>query len=549
MKFNYKYKGSTRVSNESGATGMNFIPDAGRTPTFFSGKLNKKIPFREAISALHHIVVSDYRYQKKDNTAYLEWAKQQEDIWLAEAMAGHGPIKEALEKKKKELQEINAIATKIMRPFHLARAQYFKHLYKRDKDAWMVLDPVITVHPDELFFECFSKDESSYGKLSCNYNVFKEVGEFACGTTNIDYSEPLYKEFQKIRNYKDTAFNIDPSGFEVETTAEQAYKEVKIDLPDSWMRGFLQVSSAMTMHAYQFEIDPIDLTNLLFFLKRNREKHGPRAIRWVLKKGAPVKAIIEPWNEAITCRRSIYNGQTEGEVRMWGRRRLALLERLIPVSRKIQVHLLGTGLPSFFVVDLFDMTFTLGLSGWTNNDWSRSSNFDLMTPRYETEGMTQQKVYLALKENWYESATSLAKRLQLSEQVVESALTNFIQEGKVVYDLHNAVYRIRTLTKDPLPIDKLRYKNEREEKAANILTKNQLVYQAYEFSSNAIRHKGKIDGTKPLQVEIVVSDDERLVEGKCVCRFYIQNKLYQGPCEHMMALRKVATNRIDKNIK
>ncbi len=32
------------------------------------------------------------------------------------------------------------------------RAQLY--LYTKDCDAWIVLDPVITVHPDEVFFEC-----------------------------------------------------------------------------------------------------------------------------------------------------------------------------------------------------------------------------------------------------------------------------------------------------------------------------------------------------------------------------------------------------------
>ena len=85
---------------------------------------------------------------------------------------------------------------------------------------WFVLDPVITVHPDEIFFECFSQDESSYGKLGVNYTGFKNINEFNCGTTNIDYSDDLYDEFQKIRSYKKTFFNVDPSGFEVKTTGK-----------------------------------------------------------------------------------------------------------------------------------------------------------------------------------------------------------------------------------------------------------------------------------------------------------------------------------------
>jgi hypothetical protein len=49
MLFDYKYSGSTIVNNTSKSTGISFSPDTLREPTFFVGKLNKKIAFREAI--------------------------------------------------------------------------------------------------------------------------------------------------------------------------------------------------------------------------------------------------------------------------------------------------------------------------------------------------------------------------------------------------------------------------------------------------------------------------------------------------------------------
>ena len=85
MQFNYKYGGASAVSNGVSATDVSFAPDVLRDPTFFVGTLDKKIPFREAISALHHVVVADFNFQPKDNSAYLAWLKGQEEIWLSEA--------------------------------------------------------------------------------------------------------------------------------------------------------------------------------------------------------------------------------------------------------------------------------------------------------------------------------------------------------------------------------------------------------------------------------------------------------------------------------
>jgi len=42
--------------------------------------------------------------------------------------------------------------------------------------------------------------------------------------------------------------------------------------------------------------------------------------------------------------------------------------------------LLGTGLPSFWMAHMGEMTLTLGLSGWTTNDWTRGSALDLLAP-------------------------------------------------------------------------------------------------------------------------------------------------------------------------
>ena len=87
MLFDYKYSQSSSINNSSTSTNMSFAPDLLREPTFFVGKLNNKIAFREAISALHAVVVSDLRFQPKDKEAYKLWAAEQEKIWLSDYMA------------------------------------------------------------------------------------------------------------------------------------------------------------------------------------------------------------------------------------------------------------------------------------------------------------------------------------------------------------------------------------------------------------------------------------------------------------------------------
>lgn len=544
MLFDYKYSRSTSVNSTSQSTSMSFAPDTLRQPTFFVGKLNKKISFREAISALHDVVISDLRFKPKDKTEYLAWAAEQEKIWLSEyiAQAQIEKVKNRITELKDELSNIYKEKNRILAPFYDARAKYYKYLYDNDRDAWFVLDPVITVHPDELFFECFSQDESTYGKLSCNYNVFKEINEFECGTTNIDYSATLYGEFQKIRNYKDTDFTIDPSGFEVQTSSEETYKEVKIDLPDSWVRGFLQVSTAMTLPATVFDLHPMDVFTICQYLRRFKEKEGPRALRFILEPGQPIKVVFEPWYETITFYRSVYTGNESQTIRIWGRRRLLILERLLPITKSFKVMLLGSGLPSFFLADLGDMTFTLGLSGWTANDWSRAGNFDLMAPRGNVDFTTQQTIFNTLKSTWYASSDDLAKKLSLDSGIISSSLTSFAQAGKVIYDPRLSVYRIRELSGEPLDMNALRFSSE-QEKIANELIANGNITVNTEIVKDCISIKGTVkDDSEKYTVTAIIDKDERLVDGSCQCNFYKANKLKKGPCEHILAAR-ISTNK------
>jgi len=538
MEFNYKFKGNSGISSTQNKTDMSFAPDLNREPTFFVSKLRDSLNFREAMSALHDVVVSDMIFKPKDKSDYKAWLDSQEKVWLAELTAQKEQHQEHYNKIRKELHAISAKESEILKPYYTAQSKYFKYLYKNDYDKWFVLDPVITVHPDEVFFECFSQDESSYGKLSCSYDTFKDIEEHSYGTTNIDYSDKLYDEFQKIRDYKETTFQIDPSGFEVQTELADEFKEEKIDLPDSWVRGFLQISSAMTMEKSSFTLHPMDMYNILLMLKRNRERKSPRSLRFILQPDRPIEILFEPWGKKLTFRRSIYEGKTAQEIRIWGRRRLFILERLLPIAKSFKVSLLGSGMPSFWEADLGSMNFTLGLSGWSANDWSASANFDLMAPRAKVDSQTSQKVFDALSTNHVESATSLSKRLGLEKTIIESSLGIYSQYGRVLYDMNKDVYRLRELSGEPLPMDKLQFTNEREEKASNFVLANLVtlgkVYQQEKYT----QIQGSVlDNAKTYSTMLIIDNEMKLKDATCNCWYFGQNKLHKGPCEHILATR------------
>ena len=76
-----------------------------------------------------------------------------------------------------------------------------------------------------------------------------------------------------------------------------------------------------------------------------------------------------------------YEGDNDQTIRVWGRRRLFILESLIPVAQHFDLYLIGTGFPYFFVANMHGMQFTLGLSGWSSNNFADGSNFSLLAPQ------------------------------------------------------------------------------------------------------------------------------------------------------------------------
>ncbi|HEU4534850.1 MAG TPA: SWIM zinc finger family protein, partial [Polyangiaceae bacterium] len=192
MEFTYAYRGQSAVRSGPYRTQMSFVPDASRPPTYFSGEIGRALAFREAVSALHEVVVSDLRTKPTDKTAYKAWAELRDASDLERLAGRRADLAARCRALEAELREASARRASRWGHFYQARQRYFDHLYKHDRDFWYVLDPVVTVHPDEVFFECFSQDESSYGRLAVGYDSFKDRGEIACGTTNVDYSSKLY---------------------------------------------------------------------------------------------------------------------------------------------------------------------------------------------------------------------------------------------------------------------------------------------------------------------------------------------------------------------
>ncbi len=547
MNVTFAYSGRSAVADGPGRQTFQLVPNLARDPVAFDAPLLHPLRFREAMSALHDCVISDLRYKKRDKTNYLTWKKQQAGRDTAiRGTALREAMKEILAKREVPVaDDFLQTFEGARRKYWKARQQYSTYLMKHDQALWrklMPCDPVVTVADDVVFFECFSGDESSYGCLTVNRaDGFGPSERTQFGTTNVDYSWDLYHHFQSLRSYRETRFRVDPQGFEVATQQAGKYREEKIDLPNSWLRGFMQVQAAMgTPTAARVSLSREAVYSILAWIRRHRARTSPRAIRFELLPGQPPRVVLEPWEVPITSHATVYDGPSIEPVRVWGGRRLLALARLLPFVDRVDVYLLGTGLPSFWVAQMGEMRLTLGLSGWTANDWAKGSAIDLLAPPAAPSPDTVQNVAALLRGHGRMAPAQFEQQLSLSAASAAAALRELAQTGQAIYDLAAGVYRWRQIM--PRAIGEAEIGPEHPELAGarQIMEKNRVTLESRQEAPMGERGgggyiiAGKADGTP---VEILLDPDQRVRRGKCVCGYYRQFALKNGPCRHMLALR------------
>nr|CAA6829356.1 MAG: Unknown protein [uncultured Thiotrichaceae bacterium] len=487
-----------------------------RDAVAFDAEVSEPIAFREAMATLFAIVSSDYRYVPKDRTAYAAFVQMRRNY------SNQGLAK--------------------------AYRAYYDWLWKNDPQAWLILDPVISVHPDKISLEVFSKDEGSYALLSFDHDFFKASGDTTFGTTSIDFSSDLAQGIEQMRSFRSNRFSVGQQAveFKAETATDLDDAEViekQIQVPKSWVRGFLQVQSSSQLTADTFHIKPIDLYNCLHHLRMHADVKGKRrGLRIELVPHEQPRLVLEPDDTVITGSAGVYEGKQAKVIRLWGRRRLTLLKRFLPFADDIEVRLLGNGMPAFWILKGKGMSLTLAVTGFTASNWSQALNFDLLLPRQADSLETLESVTTHLKAVYSADLAAITKQTGLSRKDCSAALQQACQQGLVIYDVANEVYRYRPLTHEPLDMDEFRYRQPAEALAYDLVSRQKAVGP---LSITMIPN----DGTE-ISADITVKEDKRdyltrlklneeghVAKAECSCHQIMQHGLSQGPCSHLIALR------------
>ncbi len=505
------YEDASRLITTGDAAQLALFANAHRDPVRLDGVLKDPLLFREAMAVLYAIVGSDYRYVPRDRTAYLAYLRMRRES------AGLS--------------------------LRQSQQAFFEWVLRNDPLAFVLLDPVVTVHPDQVFFEVFSKDEGAYAKLGLDLGALELAYQPTCGTTNIDFSPALFAGIEQMRSYRRTRLSIGKEAVQLATTAAPAVLEKQVKVPDSWLRGFLQVQSAAALPRDVFRLAPVDFYNVLRHLRMHGDRKGRRrGLRVELVPGEAPRLVLEPWETVVHSTAGPFKGRAARVVRLWGRRRLMLLRRLLPFVNVVEGHLLGSGLPSFWVLRAGPLTLTLGMTGFTAANWSQAVSFDLLLPRKTQSGEALESVLRYLATVWVADARHLSRTTGLKGAALVEALQAGCQQGKLMYDLASDVYRLRALTEAPLDQDRLQYRNQRERQAHDLLARRGAVEIVSEnrIAGTGLELTGKVavsEDRREYRPVMLLNDEGQVSKAECTCTLFRKQGLKAGPCTHLVALR------------
>jgi len=511
-----RYAARSEVSATPLASRVLVALDGGRGTVGVRGRVREPALFRDALMTAAAILQSDLRYKGRDRTAYLAYL---------------------MKKGKKATAAIWE-----------AQKAFLDKALEEDTQKTGALDPVLTVHPDEVSLEVFSRDESAYARLAFANDLF-QGREAAHGTTFADLSPELVAQLDRLRPY--TEVDLD-AGVGVPGRAQAQVEERGLLVPYAWLRGFLQVQSAATLPAVTCELSPIDLYNALFVLRTRKAKNPPRGLRFELVPGRAPRLILEPWEIVIEAHGPAFRGAPR-VVRTFGRQRLLTLARVLPHAKRVRVQLRGPGLPVFWVIDLGQATLTAAFTGWTESSWASAASFDALMPHSgaaEEQGALAHRLSASLRERGPAPLAALAESAGVRPEAARAALQLECLRGRVIFDVAREVYRPRELFAEAVDEQRIRFGSPREAKAHRLLgapgtrgtpgTGEVKITKIHEIAGEGVEIHGEVsdlEARREFPPRFTMDLEGRVSDASCTCATFRRSGLREGPCEHMIALR------------
>lgn len=528
--------------SQAGSTAYNsfvsFGTDLNQDAAFLEAEVKNSSDFAQAMLVLGQVVRTNDIHQDKDRSAYQAWVrneylKELPDAFVAAQQKLPGLL-EQQQKLKDLIDEKNTKVTDLRQKLSVKKRRYYDWLYATNRELWWVLDPIVSVQKDATYFEAFSQDESVYARVTLPNHLLSMTAKPKRGTTNIDFSIPLEREFARARSYRPLNLTIGQRSVAMGTEST-GIVEKKIDLPETWVRGLVEVQAALPLTQHTLEIEPLLLSAVIAQLESKKERRGPRAMRIVAQRGDVVRAILEPWNLSFPLTLTPWQEKQEFNIKVWGRRRLRTLSNVLPLTQKLSVSLIADGMPSYWSLDLGGIELTLGLSGWTAQDWASKARFSALAPTSSVTEEQTKKALDVLIELGAVSPQSFGDELGVKPSVASSYLQKLTLIGAAMYDRNSGQYFHRQLFPQ-LDLTRNDDSSREERFGVKLNASSAVTILSTLRIKDSKEYRASVLSDKETNTVVLSKDEDlRVTYAQCNCSFFNFNKLKLGPCRHIVA--------------
>ena len=524
------------------ASSVSFGADVSQAPVYLNVEVLPGQSFARLMLALGRVVRMRDNSMERDHSVYQAWVKGEYIKELDTELADEARRITSLLDKRKQLDEQLEALRKQFKPYAevisthkasvgKARRRFWDWLYTHNRQAWIVLDPIVSVQPDATFFEAFSLDESTYARVTLPHKATRGNSEPILGTTNIDFGIGLERELARTRSYRPLQLSVGADAVSLDTGVSSTV-EKKIDLPESWVRGLVEVQAALSLAPVELRLQASLFADVLARLESQRERQGPRALVFELSPGKSPRVVVQPWGDVYEIGSEPYAGNESRTIKVWGRRRLRVLRDLLPLTNELTVRLVDSGMPSFWSIQLDGINLTLGLSGWTAQDWAGRARFSAFTPAIAGDKETIEKAAEILQRRHSLSVGDLAQTINRTPGEARGLLQGLCLSGSAMFDPERQLYRWRSLFPN-LKFNAEQKAGLEERKGVQFFRDDSVRLESDTIISEGRELKATVDGCSPMLRRDI---DGRINYAQCDCTHFKYHKLRQGPCRHIVAL-------------
>ncbi|MBM0106658.1 SWIM zinc finger family protein [Steroidobacter sp. S1-65] len=364
-------------------------------------------------------------------------------------------------------------------------------------------DPVVTSGGGVLRFEGFSSCCGAYIRADMLPESYD--GEVTGkGTTNIDFNSPMRAALDKVRDAGGLALAVGSNEFTIRSASGQA-TERKVELPNRWLRGMVEVQSQQAGMKRRFEVSGVDALRLFRGLPKSRTS---RLSLWIARGPSGLYSTTRP---------------VERGVRVMDTTRLRVLETLLPHCESLSAYADDAQQASAWVLDFGVARLTLSLTAepWRGFSGEGQALSAMMQADDSAVSAVLTRVRAQLQWQAALDVNVLAREMNVATHVVSDALRIIGASGLAGYDVLGGHYFHRVL---PFDLSMLEDLHPRLKDAKSIL----------------LGEGVKVLRQRPFEAEVKSGDIPHHVrevdhELRCTCAWFAKHQGERGPCKHVLA--------------